>query len=154
MGVAGLIYCCCLLSAHGLSPSILSPLNTGRRSEPESPRPPRPSPPGRGENEEWTRHPGICQAELVFHKLSEMPPGPGRQSLNMKHCSWQRGRKRYQETSTAKCWQELWYLEITGEKPGILNTNCRESEAIWLTGMKEINILILRKLIHAKASIW
>ena len=64
--------------------------------------------------------PGICQAEPLSHKLSEMPPRAGRHLLNMKPCSRRKGKNLYQETKMTKCWQDLLYLKITGGCPEFL----------------------------------
>lgn len=72
----------------------------------------RPSPLGEARLKGVRDTPEACQAEPVFHKLSEMPPKARRLLLNMKHCSWRRGRKRLQEeTNATKCWQDLWCLK-------------------------------------------
>lgn len=143
------------LSTWGLGPSVLSLMNNWRQSRSERDVLCGPARLGENRLKRVQDTPGICQAEPLFQKLSEMPLGTERCLLHLKHCSRGRGRKPCQETNATERWQETCCLKITTGMPGILNTNSRKSEAIWLTGknLKGNKYLVLEKK-YEEASVW
>lgn len=143
------------LSTQDLRLSILSLLNNWRKSGSERDILHAPAHLGENRLNRVQATPRICQAEPLFQKLSEMPPGTGRHLLHMKHCSRGRGRKPCRETNTTTCWQELHCLKTTGGMSGILNKNSRKSEALWLTGKNlKGNKYLASEKKHEEASVW